>query len=831
MTKVQNKKAVRKIANSSFKANRSRNVIAAIAIALTALLFTSIFTMGFGAVENIEKSAMRLSGGDGHAAVKYLTDEQFEKISSHPLIEEISYSKILCESINNESLIRRHTEFWYFDDTAFRYTFSEPTSGRKPKAENALVTDTKTLELLGVPLEIGAEVQLDLTVHGQQIVRNFVLSGWYQSDPAMNVGLIITSGAYVDAHIDELYISYYDDYCLTGAINGYIKFASSINIEENLKTVIEDSGFSMEDGAENFVETGINWAYMSANMSFDPTLIIALSSALLLIMLTGYLIIYNIFQISVIKDIRFYGLLKTIGTTGRQIKVIVRRQALILSLAGIPLGLLGGFFSGNLLVPVVMEMTTYAGAPVSVSPNPLIFLSASLFALITVFISTGKPGQLAAKVSPVEAVRSSGGSGIRKKTKSSRRGASVGRMALSNIGRNKIRTVFVILSLCLSIVLMNTVFTFSRSVDVNKALEKFNDSDFLIGPAGLFNYSYDATEAGALSESFINAVNTQEGFEAGGRLYSWYGVYTSKTSTQTLNKYPDGTFFTALYGLEDFPLSRLELIDGEIDIEKLNSGGYVLEGVPTDDYGNIAADRINHSVGDTIDLTVNEKTVEVVILGHVIENPMSNTDGGWGGSIFFLPSEIFHELTGVTWAMSYMFDTAEDSELAVESFLSQYTEAAEPTMSYRSKFTALAALEGLRDIALLIGGALAAVIGLIGILNFINSVLTGIITRRKEFAMMQSVGMSRRQLVSMLCFEGTYYALFTAASAAVLGILLSVIIVRPLCGQIWFLSYQPVLWPLLAAIPALLICGAVIPLISYHSTDKQSLVERLREAE
>ena len=72
-------------------------------------------------------------------------------------------------------------------------------------------------------------------------------------------------------------------------------------------------------------------------------MVAAIAAVLLLILFTGYLIIYNVFQISVTNDIRFYGLLKTIGTTGRQLKRIIRYQALALSLAGIPVGLLLGW--------------------------------------------------------------------------------------------------------------------------------------------------------------------------------------------------------------------------------------------------------------------------------------------------------------------------------------------------------------------------------------------------------------------------------------------------------------------------------------------------------
>ena len=110
---------------------------------------------------------------------------------------------------------------------------------------------------------------------------------------------------------------------------------------------------------------------------------------LLLIIFTGYLIIYNVFQISVTNDIRFYGLLKTIGTTGRQLKRIVRQQALILSLIGIPFGLLLGFVIGNKLTPVIMAQLSYKNTFVTF--NPWIFIGAALFALVTVFLSCARP--------------------------------------------------------------------------------------------------------------------------------------------------------------------------------------------------------------------------------------------------------------------------------------------------------------------------------------------------------------------------------------------------------------------------------------------------------
>src|SRR5699024_2434258 len=103
-------------------------------------------------------------------------------------------------------------------------------------------------------------------------------------------------------------------------------------------------GYQCDDATgENYINIGVNWGYSGAQLAanIDPLTVIAIAAMLLLIIFTGYLIIYNVFQISVTNDIRFYGLLKTIGTTGKQIRRMIRRQAYLLSLIGIPIGLVG----------------------------------------------------------------------------------------------------------------------------------------------------------------------------------------------------------------------------------------------------------------------------------------------------------------------------------------------------------------------------------------------------------------------------------------------------------------------------------------------------------
>ena len=126
---------------------------------------------------------------------------------------------------------------------------------------------------------------------------------------------------------------------------------------------------------------------------------------------------------------------------------------------------------------------------------------------------------------------------------------------------------------------------------------------------------------------------------------------------------------------------------------------------------------------------------------------------------------------------------------------------------------------------------IAIAVGLVGVLNFFNAVLTGIITRRREFAVLQSIGMTGGQLKKMLVLEGLLYTL-----AAVLASLLLTVVMGPLLGTavnslFWFFTYRFTLAPILLIFPIFVVLGLVIPLLTYRSIARHTVVERLREAE
>ena len=858
MRKVKNQKVIRNLSDKSFRASRTRNTIAVLAIALTSMLFTTLFTIGLGSVENFQQQTMRQSGGDSHGVIKDITMEEYEALKDHPLIKESAACEVLADNVANPEFLKRHVELWYVPEYHYPHRYLEIEEGRAPEKADEVLVDEVTMELLGLPKKTGQEITLSLQVGMADPAaedRTFTVTGILKADPAMNTGFVVTSEDYLTKYTEEIKAAEREEYAMTGRIDMDVNFSNSFNIQKKLEQVITESGYSVTEGDKNYLSSNVNWAYVSDSAQSDPMTMGAVAGGLFLFLLTGYLIIYNVFQISVVKDIRYYGLLKTIGTTGRQIRKIVRRQAWKLAVAGIPLGLVTGFFVGKGIVPLVVERSAYQGSDVQVSLNPWIFAGAILFSLATVWISTRKPARIAGRVSPIEAVRYTEDQNEKKKEKKGTDGGKLWRMALSNLARSKGRTVIVILSLSLSVILLNSIFTVTSSFSMDQFLKKFVVSDFLIANAEYFNSEYYGVKEGieeiSLSESFIRACEEEDGFERGGRLYmsnevgleaetyqptenvmtdengEFYNMFGSEKVPYQRNE--DGNYRTTFYGLEDYPLEKAEPFEGETDLsvikEKLATGKYLLGAVATDDNDQVIEDEIYYHAGDHVTLVMKDgEKREFEILSLIKENYYGLTNRMGSQFAFYTTADVFLSMESPDYLMSYEFDVEDGREAQFEEFLENYTTTQEPLMHYESKQKWLDEFNGLTGLFTLVGGVLTMVVGVIGILNFVNATLTGIVTRKREFAIMEAIGMTKRQLTRMLMLEGLYYAGFTILCSLAGGCLLSVTLVRILADGMWFMEYQFILWPMLIVFPILLLLGVLVPYLAYLPQRRESVV-------
>ena len=127
----------------------------------------------------------------------------------------------------------------------------------------------------------------------------------------------------------------------------------------------------------------------------------------------------------------------------------------------------------------------------------------------------------------------------------------------------------------------------------------------------------------------------------------------------------------------------------------------------------------------------------------------------------------------------------------------------------------------------ILGGVLSFIIGLVGVLNFLNAILTGIITRQRDFAVLQAVGMTGKQLKTMLVYEGLYYAVSSIILSLALSVLLLPLFSNTAEEIFWFFSYKFTVAPIAAVTPIFVILGIVLPLVTYRYSSSRSIVERL----
>ena len=846
-----NDPVIKRLSGRCFKAGKSRNVIAGVAIALTTLLFTAVFTLGSGLMDTVQDQNIRRQGGDGQAVLNYISDQVYEDVKDHPLIDKIAYTKAVSYRLQYPGMEKWPSDLWYMDDTALEFARYTLTTGRRPQGENEIMADTRTLETLGVSAEVGQTVTLQYDIKGTQYATDFTLCGFWETDTLSGMGRLIVSKAFVDAHSELLAYTYPEDNDYSGIVAAYVMFRGSGAVEPKLQKFLSESGYTCDimggrPSDSNYVIARVSPACQSGDLLGNPALLLSGLAGILLIMVTGYLIIYNIFQIAVIQDIQSYGQLKTLGTTSRQIKRIINRQSLGLSAIGIPIGLLAGFLIGKALMPFLLAGTVYrADAGVKVSANPVIFIGAAVFAFLTVWISVRRPAKIAGSVSPIEAVRytESDAGAFRRKgaiSKKSTVGAKIHRMALSNLGRNRKRTLLVILSMTLSLVLFNTVYTLSSGFDIEKYVTKFVNKDFVISTADYFNYKFETSEM-ELTASFVEAVRQHEAFLDGGGLYSTRTLEEAFSAesgaVSSYNKDERGNPYVQFFGADDFLLESMEAVEGTVDWETLKSGGYVLYGLDCDDKGNVIDNpaiqpggtlRFHHVAKDGL-TSVIDGTFFFFLMAKVKINENTDTTRNTGETRFYLPTGQFLPLCRNPHMVSYPFNVKDGAEEAMEEFLSSYVEDVEPRMNYDSKETYIRSFKDLTSLIVTIGGALSIIIGFIGIANFVNSVLTSIITRRKEFAMLQSIGMTGRQLRGLLAWEGVYYAVGTIIASAVIGTAFSTVAVRAIASGIWFFTYRFIIWPMLVVYPFLILLTMMIPTLLYRGTAGASIIERLRQ--
>lgn len=839
---------LRTLSRRSFRANRRRNLVAILAIILTTMMFTSLFVLSQSMIENMQQMYIQQAGYSSQLSSSLLTDDEADAIAAHPAVVEASRSTVVgvAENVSGRQVELRAASADYADSA-----LSLPTEGRMPENADEIALDTITLDKLGLAHQLGETVHLSWTsAPGSDAheTADFILCGVWQGNPAAMASMAWVSEDFAEAlsaGIDQ------DAARESGSILGltmlHIDLVDDSDPSGTAEKILADTGLTER------VTLSPNIAYDSAVGQNMLRELLPMAICMVLVFVSGYLIIYNIFQISVAADIRFYGRLKTLGATKRQLKKIIYSQARRLCLVGIPLGLVIGHFLGAVLVPF---MITSTGGAATVALDPWIFVGAAVFAAVTVRISCLKPARTCGKVSPMGALRYTDAEPLSRRKRKKSHSASVRAMAWANLGRNRKRTVLVIASLSLGLVLLSGIYAKNASFDIDKYMSGTVISDFEVEDASIAsNFNTYDPQGTTINSALVEKIGDLDGLERTGALYAqvinhevgesalkniehYYNAeerlaVIKATDPGLYDAYSDmlasGSCTAILYGVDGLVVDTLadaqNVLAGNFDKEAFASGSYVVvDAGPAENADEIAP---TYNVGDSV--TLGDKTYEVMAIARditpITEGKNSDTADFLG---LYIPAEDFRAMYPENTLRKYFFDVAAEDQPAAEQMLLDVQAEDDPALSFTSKQTLIDHYKEQTRASTIMAFAISFVIAVVGVLNFVNSMLTAIFSRQKEFAMLQSIGMTRRQLRNMLIGEGLYYAGITLALSYVLSALVVGVGVRLLVAGDWTATFHFTLLPLVVCTPILLAFAVLIPVCCFKNIEKQSIVERLR---
>ena len=829
-----NRPVLKLLAKRSLKARR--NTIAVLAILLATLLFTSLFTIAISLQTAMQESNMRTTGTSAHAGIKRLSWEEYEKLSSDTGIKDIGYSIIIGNAVGDD-FNKMPTELRYGDETYSELTFNTPDTGHLPEQKNEIATSRIVLDAMGLPDKVGTQMELTFTTDTDTFTDTFTLCGIWDGDAVAYRQTMLLSKKYTEQVAPVIHgeTDGTTPPVGTGYIDAVMMMPTAWNIEKQALDVTSEYGLDER--------VSINDAYGMATVSLSSML--PLVTGIAVIFIAGYLLIYNVFYISIAQDIRFYGMLKTLGTTARQIRKIVYKKAIKLSLMGIPIGLLLGWPIGRLLLPAIVNMLT-DDIRIVTTVNPLIFLVAIVFSAITVFISCQKPAILAAKVSPMEALHYIEQAGGKKKQRRSKH-ISTMMMAKNNLTRNKKKVMIVTLSFALSIVLLNSVYTYVTSFDFDKFVADFSLTDFTVSDTTVIN-NYAPYNTANVSQDFISQAESLNGLEDIGNIYLWTSKQPlsdndlarlqelSASSSDIANELENYSVRQEhgvnVYGLDDFSAEYVQVLDGELNTEqwKAGTGVYV---TPLRMMGD--GSLCLYKPGDQISVTQLDGTNKVYDVLAVVSIPsalQTPLQVDMGLDYIFPTNELLGNMVFADQpAMKTIFNVDEEHQLATENWLKNYTTNTDTALDYLSKVTLRQIFDGMINMYRLVGGALCAILALIGILNFINSMTTSILSRYREIAMLQSIGMTGRQVKQMLIYEGIGYSILGLLGSLILSVIASLTVVRMMGAELTYFTWHFTLLPVFLCIIPLILITAIVPLVCYNKISQKTVVDRLRIAE
>lgn len=759
--------------------NKKRTLVTIIGIILSTALMVGIGLL-VSSVLTTERLDAKKNWGAYHAKFTNLNEKEISTISKNINIDKYYYYTPLGFAKITSSNPAKPYIYAVEANDKLLDTLNLLT-GRLPKNNNELVISEHLVSSGKLKLKVGDTITLDIGVRYDEesgfldIAHNYALPGsWneniltYKEEEIKNT----TSKTYTIVGIVEK--TYYENYSDAGYMafslntspksvyNAFVEFKNPRKTYLYLEDIANSN--NLKNGLDYSANTNLLYYYGSTkysnvNATFMPLVIIALS----VISIGCIIVIYNSFAISTMERKKSFGLYSSIGATHKQIRSSVFFEAFIVGVIGIVIGTIGAFLGIYIVLQIVNNLLKDTFNPFIFSVDALYLVIPLIFMILVIFISAYLPAKRSSKVSPIEAIRGNDDIKITKREVKTPKYISKlfgieGEIAHKNIKRNKKKYCITIISLFISIVMFNTFTSYLKYV-----VKATNTFDY---------YDYDANlDLNGTIEEIKNDITFMK---------SKYEIKDSLTIVDRFSLTPLNLT------KNDFSDKYLQFFNKEYDsdIEEITrKRGFMALVLTDEDYHKITSAEgviLNHKYlttyeGDTrktTDLTLlknNNKTLEFNYETKNINLTLNATviDNIWGLKhtnyeempIILISESTYQEKIG--------YDNSLDATFIMNTNVYQEInkdiENKKITLYSSSYFSSpkidMANTKNLVITIKILFYGFITLVTLIGVTSVINTINTNINLRRKEFAMLRSIGLSPRGFNKLLFFESLFFGL------------------------------------------------------------------------
>lgn len=819
---------VKTISKKDYKNNLKRNVLAICSIALTTFMITMVFSLGKSYWDGLTKRSIMMQGALYDVQLPEPTAKQIELSKESDLVKD-SGAVLKCAIMNKYNGTNcEETHFYWCDSTAWNKQFVpafEFVKGHYPTKENEIMLSDKVVKALGIKkpkigMSLKGIVFDKLSNQGGTKEQDMVLSGIFKDYSGEMKGFV--SKKFADATGAKL----------TDLTQGLL----NINLKNHIYSKRDISTLGRQLSLKG---NQVIYADLDLKANFIK-MALGLILFLFIILVSGYLFIYNVIYISVGRKVQLFGQIKALGLTTHQVRECVVYQMLFNLFIGVLAGLIGGGLIALIIMPIAMKMMNVSTIGNTKFFQPVIMLGAIIFSSMVVLISNHNIIKLVNRISPVTAMKYSHLNKYEKKF-SPGKGRMID-MVRKNIFRDKKQAIIVFCSLSLALV---TYLTMNVIIEQNSAENVLNAT---------YSYDYRILNQTLSTDNPKNEIGAQmvkriEKLKGVGKVWRVYStkivmpydenpldsyykeLYKSPVSTgnydedmQLFKKHPENNQFLGnLVGIGDSEFDYInKKLGDKIDKSEFQRGDVaIIKGA----IGITPKDAMGQDIKfSTLGNTSKEYAIKIVADYSQYSGP-NYFAAGIAPDIIVSSSFMNHILqTPVMELLDIVYKAPFNTQL--EKRINTIVGKNE-NLTTDSKLSDFNELKHTENQLRLLGWLLCSILAAIALINYGNMIAAGIENRRTEFAILRSIGMTPKQLIMMLMYEGFGYGIISIIIAGIVGIPLSYGIFSVL--NKYKLSFKVPIIPNVAAFVAILLVCLVIPIIQYRITPSKSIVEVLRE--